>query len=67
MLIFRDMSVKFGDFGVSLKIPDKADYSYTQQLVGITKMYSSKSAVDKYEAGEALSFEEMVNNDYYCL
>ena len=67
MLIFRDMSVKFGDFGVSLKIPDKADYSYKQQLAGITNMYSSKYAVHKIETGEPFSFEEMINNDYYCL
>ena len=56
LLVFRDMSVKFGDFGISVKIPDNADNSYKDYIKGITANYASKTAFKKYSNDDQFTF-----------
>jgi serine/threonine protein kinase len=49
LLVFRDYSVKIGDFGVSLKIPDGSPIDECLfDLKGLTYDYSNKNIILKF-------------------
>lgn len=50
------MSVKLGDFGISIKKPNNAGFDYSSELKGLTVNYSSQDIIKKYNNGEIVSF-----------
>ena len=40
VLVFRDYSVKLGDFGISIKLSEDPNYAKKYRIKGITKYYS---------------------------
>jgi len=67
LLLFRDMKVKLGDFGVSIKIPTNAKPEDTFNLLGLTYQYSKPEIGEKFNNEEAVTLKELFENDYYCL
>lgn len=47
LLVFRDLTVKLGDFGVSLKV-NKQDKDELFMLKGMTKEYSDPKLVERF-------------------
>ena len=66
LLIFRDMSVKLGDFGISIKLSEEAADEEEYEIKGVTKGYSSKQIIKKYDAG-MVTRGDLLQNDYYGL
>lgn len=52
LLIFKDLSVKLADFGVSVKIPANASMDDKLSLVGLTNSYSLEEVIYSYKCGD---------------
>jgi len=67
LLIFRDYSVKLGDFGISIKLkhnddPDEEHY----ELRGLTKGYTIQSIAEN-GTEKNYSKNDLLMNDYYAI
>ena len=64
VLIFQDMGVKFGDFGVSIKFCQGQEIAYFK---GLTQEFSLKEMGNLLRNSEEVKIEKLKENDYYCL
>jgi serine/threonine protein kinase len=61
LLVFRDYSVKIGDFGVSMKIPNSSPMDEPlYDVKGLTLDFSKRSIIQKYMDSEKVSFRELL-------
>jgi hypothetical protein len=70
LLIFRDLSVKFGSFGLSIKmkeLPLKDGDSDEYQIKGLTPNYTTDLIKASLEHGENVSRKDLILNDYHAL
>jgi serine/threonine protein kinase len=68
LLVFRDMSIKLGDFGVSVKVPDNQNFDEEDLYIkGLTYDFSNKNITQKFHDDQRFSFKELIQNDYYSL
>jgi len=70
LLVFRDYSVKLGDFGISIKIDPELDPNEENyELKGVTPGYSLPlfEAAMRDDAGDMFSKNKLFLSDYYAL
>jgi hypothetical protein len=70
LLIFRDYSVKIGDFGVSIKmkeLPLKEDESDEYKIKGITHGYVTDLIKSYFKEENPIERKDLIKNDYYAL
>jgi hypothetical protein len=65
--VFRDYKVKLGDFGISIKLPDVYEPGDTIKLLGLTRDYCMPEIVKAFNQNEAVTYEQLFNNDRYAL
>jgi hypothetical protein len=65
--VFRDYKVKLGDFGISIKISDDYKPSDSTKLLGLTRDYCMPEIVKAFNQNEAVTYEQLFNNDRYAL
>ena len=65
--MFRDLTVKLGDFGVSIKIPDDAKPDDMFQLRGLTHQFSMLVLFLLFLFVVMVTYRELILNDYYSL
>ena len=64
LLVFRDLKVKLGDLGVSIKIKDGQEEIY---LRGLTQEYSLKEINTIFNNNDPLTKKQLYENDQYSL
>mmetsp|Transcript_24308 Transcript_24308/g.18489 ORF Transcript_24308/g.18489 Transcript_24308/m.18489 type:complete len:158 (-) Transcript_24308:2362-2835(-) len=70
LLVFRDYSVKLGDFGISLKLDENEDPSEeVYDIKGVTPGYSLPQIEESLRTGSGDTFSQhkLFKNDYYSL
>jgi hypothetical protein len=70
LLIFKDFSVKLGDFGVSIKmkeLPVKEGESDEYEIKGITPGYSIDLIESSFKEDKKVKRNDLILNDYYAL
>lgn len=64
VLIFLDLGIKFGDFGVTVKFSKDQDKTY---LKGGTTFFCLEEINLANELNEEVSIQMLLQNDYHCL
>ncbi len=70
LLIFRDMSVKIGDFGVSIKmkeLPVKEGETDEYEIKGLTPGYITDQIQSYFNEDLPMERKDLIKNDYYAL
>jgi hypothetical protein len=70
LLIFRDYSVKIGDFGVSIKmkeLPLKEGEDDEYEIKGLTPGYITDLIESYFKDGNKMERKDLIKNDYYAL
>jgi hypothetical protein len=70
LLIFRDFSVKIGDFGVSIKMKDlplKEGESDEYEIKGLTPGYITDLIQTYFKDESKMERKDLIMNDYYAL
>ncbi len=68
LLVFRDYSVKIGDFGISIKLDEEASIEdEIYELKGVTMGYCKQNFADALSngTGECFSKAQLFENDYF--
>lgn len=67
LLVFRDLRVKLGDLGVSIKLPGDATDTTVTYLKGLTTEYSIKELSSKLLSGDEVTMKELWENDSHSM
>lgn len=68
LLVFRNMAIKLGDFGISMKLPDGFKLEDTiSNLKGFTNGYSNETFTHACDNGGEITIRDLILNEYYSL